>query len=162
MAPVTVRPATPADGETLLRLIDGLARYEKLSPPDAAARQRILADLARDEPPFWAVLAEVAGEAVGYALCADCYSTFAGRPKFFLEDLYVEPGARGTGAGFALFRECAREALRRGCSAMVWEVLDWNRPSIDFYERLGAVHQKMWLPYRMEAEVMRQLPGLKA
>jgi len=159
MPNVSIRPATAADAEAVLALITELAAYEKLTPPDEAARGRIRAAMALDEPPFWTIVAESGGHPVGYAMCVQMYSTFSGKPKLFLEDLYVQPHVRGSGAGFALFQACAREAVRRDCSAMAWEVLDWNQPSIDFYERLGARFQKTWLPYRIErADIEKLLP----
>lgn len=77
--------------------------------------------------------------------------------KLFLEDIFVAPEARGTGAGFALFREVAREAERRGCGAMEWLVLDWNRLGMDFYHRLGGQHEEIWLPYAMERDAIERV-----
>jgi GNAT superfamily N-acetyltransferase len=155
---VTIRPATPADGETLLSLINGLAEYEKLTPPDAAGRVRLLADLAGGSR-FDALLAEADGEGVGYAIFFPMYSTFAGRPKVYIEDIFVKPEARSTGAGFALFRAIAAEALVRDCLGLEWEVLDWNRLAIDFYERLGGEHDTRWLRYALGEDAMRRLAG---
>ena len=75
---------------------------------------------------------------VGLALYYFTYSTFLGRPTLYLEDLFVLPKERGNGAGKALLRELAAIAVRRGCGRMEWTVLDWNTPSIRFYEKLGA------------------------
>lgn len=156
--PVTVRRATAADGDTLLRLIKGLADYEKLTPPDEAAGDRIVKDLF-DGRRFSAFLAEAGGAAVGYAIVYETYSTFRGLPKLYLEDVFVEPEARATGAGIALFRSVAADALARGCDALEWEVLDWNQLAIDFSERIGGKHETAWLPYRMERERLEELAG---
>jgi GNAT superfamily N-acetyltransferase len=162
MSGVRVRPATVADGETLLALIDGLAAYEKLTPPDAAGKQRFLADLARDPPRFGAFIAEVNGQAVGYSVYFEIYSTFSVRAKLYMEDLFVHPDHRSTGAGFALIRALADEAVRRDCVGIEWECLDWNRLAIDFYERIGGRHDTQWLRYSMDEAAMHGLAGYSA
>ena len=159
---VTVRPATPADGDALVTLIRALAGYEKLTPPDDAAAERIVADLGTDPRRFDCLLAEVGGETVGYALFFDTYSTFRGKPKLYLEDIFVEPNHRSTGAGFALFTAVAREAVRRHCVALEWAVLDWNRLALDFYDKLGGHHQREWLPYRLEGDALDRLATVDA
>jgi GNAT superfamily N-acetyltransferase len=147
---VEVRALQPADVPRLLELIDGLADYEKLVRPDAAARERLAADATRDPPAFLTLLAEAHGEIVGYAIYFFTYSSFRARPTLYLEDIFVLPSQRGLGAGMALFRACAREAVKRECARMEWQVLAWNEPSIAFYERLGARHLDDWLPFRLD------------
>jgi GNAT superfamily N-acetyltransferase len=156
---VLVRPVAAGDTARLLELIDGLADYEKLPRPDAAARQRLAADATADPPRFFALLAEVDGLAVGYAIYFLTYSTFLARPTLYLEDIFVLPAWRGRGAGIGLFRECARRAVALGCGRMEWQVLNWNTPSIQFYERLGARHQASWLPFRLDAEALASMGG---
>ena len=156
MSSVTIRRATAADGDTLLRLIRGLADYEHLDPPDDAAAERLKRDLAEGAR-FEALLAERNGDAIGYALYFDNYSTFRALPVLYMEDLFVVPAARGTGAGFALLRAVIEAAVRRGCCELEWNVLDWNRPSIDFYERAGAVFEKQWLQYTLDRASMERL-----
>ena len=157
MADVTVRAATPADGETLLRLIEGLADYERLTPPDAEGRVRFLAELERQPARTWCFLAEIDGAAVGYTVLCETFSTFSAKPKLFLEDIFVVPEARSTGAGFALFRSAAEFGVQRDCATLVWEVLDWNQLAIDFYERLGGRNFAGWSMYRMSREAMESL-----
>lgn len=152
-----VRQARRADGETLLRLIDGLADYERLTPPDAEGRQRFLQELTRRPRRTWCYLAEADGAAVGYSVLCETFSTFSAKPKLFLEDIFVLPYARNSGAGYALFRHAVEEAVRRDCSALVWEVLDWNQLAIDFYERLGGRKFEGWSMYRMEREAMEEM-----
>jgi GNAT superfamily N-acetyltransferase len=158
-AEVTVRAARPDDGPALLSLIEALAHYEKLTPPDAPSRERFLAHLASDDRPFDALLAEVDGNPVGYAVFFETYSTFRAAPKLYLEDIFVLPDFRGSGAGYVLFAAVARHARDRGCVEMEWEVLDWNRLAIDFYERLGARRDTQWLTYRLDRDGIERIAG---
>ena len=158
---VQVRPATPSDAETWLSLIDALADYEKLARPDAEARQRLLVDAFGEQPRTAVYLAEIGGRVVGYAITLFTYSSFLALPTLYLEDIFVLESYRGQGAGYTLFRHCVDEAYRRGCGRMEWQVLDWNRPAIEFYEKLGARQMKEWLPYRMVREDMEALLGNK-
>jgi GNAT superfamily N-acetyltransferase len=156
---IVVRALQQRDITRLLELIDGLADYEKLPRPDAGARQRLAADALADPPRFHALLAELDGVVVGYAIYFFTYSTFVARPSLYLEDIFVLPAARGQGAGLALFRACAQEAVRQACGRMEWQVLSWNEPSIRFYERLGARHLDDWLPFRLDGEMLVQVGG---
>jgi GNAT superfamily N-acetyltransferase len=149
---VKVRPATPGDGPDILRLIKGLADFEKLAPPDEAAQKRLLEDAFGPRPRFDIFVAEVEGTIAGYAFIFETYSTFQARPKLYLEDIFVSEEYRGYKVGLALFRQCVAEAERRDCGRMEWAVLDWNRHAINFYERLGARHQQEWLPYGLNRE----------
>jgi GNAT superfamily N-acetyltransferase len=154
---VVVRALSDADVPRWLELIDGLADYEKLARPDAEARQRLATDALSDPPRFRSLLAEVDGEIVGYAIFFFTYSSFRARPSLYLEDIFVLPEQRGQGAGIALFRACAREAVANACARMEWQVLAWNEPSIAFYERLGARHLSDWLPFRLDDDALRQV-----
>ncbi len=152
---VEVRPLASGDIPVLRDLIDGLADYEKLPRPDPGARARLAADALADPPRVRALIAAVGGEVVGYAIYFFTYSTFLARPTLYLEDLFVRPEERGRGAGSALFRACAREAVRSGCGRFEWQVLAWNAPSIAFYEARGARHLEDWLPFRLDGEALR-------
>lgn len=149
---LAIRPATPADVERFLELVDALADYEKLARPTQEARERLARDGFGDAPLFHPYLAELDGVAVGYAIVFYTYSSFLALPTLFLEDLFVLEEARGRGAGNALFRFVAGEAVRRGCGRMEWVVLDWNQPAIDFYERMGARRLTEWYTYRLAGE----------
>jgi GNAT superfamily N-acetyltransferase len=151
---VLIRKLLPADVGRLLELIDGLADYEKLARPDAAARERLAADAIGTPPRFWTLLAEVDGLVVGYAIYFFTYSTFRARPTLYLEDVFVLPEHRGVGAGLALFRAVARQAVANDCARMEWQVLAWNEPSIAFYQRLGAQHLEAWLPFRLDDDAL--------
>jgi GNAT superfamily N-acetyltransferase len=156
-AAIQIRPATASDADVWLSLIDALADYEKLERPDAAARQRLLLDAFGETPRTEVYLAESDGRVVGYAITLFTYSSFLALPTLYLEDLFVLESHRGQGAGYGLFTHCVEEAHRRGCGRMEWQVLDWNRLAIDFYEKLGARQMKEWLPYRMVREDMEAL-----
>lgn len=153
----SVRPLAASDVPRLLELIDGLADYEKLPRPDVAARQRLTADATSSPPRFRTLLGEVEGQIVGYAIYFFTYSTFLARPTLYLEDIFVLPESRGAGAGMALFRACAHEAVINQCARMEWQVLAWNTPSIAFYERLGARHNADWLPFRLDGDALTRL-----
>jgi GNAT superfamily N-acetyltransferase len=108
-------------------------------------------------PYFETLICRRAGRPVGFALYFFTYSTFLARPSLYLEDLFVLPEERGTGAGQALLRALARIALGRGCGRMEWAVLDWNRPAIRFYQRLGARLRKEWILTRLTGAPLRKL-----
>lgn len=154
---VVVRALEASDIPQLLDLIDGLADYEKLARPDADARHRLAADALADPPRFQSLLAEIDGQVVGYAIYFFTYSTFRARPSLYLEDVFVLPEWRGHGAGVALFRACARAAVKLDCARMEWQVLSWNEPSIQFYRRLGARHLEDWLPFRLDDDALRSV-----
>jgi GNAT superfamily N-acetyltransferase len=154
---LVLRPGTAADVPLVLSLIRELATYERA--PDAVLASE--ADLLRDgfgaAPLFRTLLAEVDSVPVGFAFFFLAYSTWRGRPTLYLEDLFVRPAARGKGVGRALMQALAAEAVRLGCARFLWQVLDWNTPSIAFYESLGAEVQREWLTCRMEGEALLAL-----
>ncbi len=156
VASITIRQAIPADASTILSLINALADFEKLMPPDADAKERLIRDAFSERPRFDVYLADVQGVTAGYAFVFETYSTFLAKPTLYLEDLFVLPDYRQQRVGFALFRHCVAEAERRACGRMEWTVLDWNQHAIDFYNRQGARHLSEWLHYRlMEDDIAR-------
>lgn len=152
---VRIRPLEANDLEAFLGLIDELAAYEHLSPPDAAARARLSRDALANPPRFCTLLAEISGRPVGYAVYFETYSTFLALPTLYLEDLFVIPDARDRGVGRALFSACSEQAVRRGCGRLDWQVLTWNDLAIGFYEHLGAqpLHAD-WRSYRLEGRAL--------
>lgn len=154
---LATRPAALDDVPLLVTLIRELAAYER-APESALATE---ADLRRDgfgpSPAFRALIAEDDGVPVGFALYFFSYSTWRGRPCLYLEDLFVRETHRGRGAGLALMRALAVQALERQCPRLVWQVLDWNQPAIDFYERLGARIAREWLTVRLEDDALARL-----
>lgn len=150
---IAVRPAVPTDSEAILMLIDALAEYEKLDPPTAEAKNRLLRDAFSPQPRFNIFLAEIAdGTPAGYAFVLETYSTFLALPTLYLEDLFVLPEFRGSGAGKALFAKVTAEAKSRGCGRVEFVVLDWNQLARDFYHRKGARHLEDWCFYRLDAD----------
>jgi GNAT superfamily N-acetyltransferase len=157
LADFRLRDATREDVPHVLRLIRELAHYER-APEAVVATEE---DLARDgfgaEPRFRVVLAERAGEVVGFAFYFFAYSTWEGRPVLYLEDLFVEPAHRKLGIGLALMKRLARVAVDAGCTRFHWQVLDWNAPAIAFYGRLGARILGDWRSVRVDGESLRAL-----
>jgi GNAT superfamily N-acetyltransferase len=135
---LNIRTATRDDVPTLLALICELATYEKKREKAVVTEADLLRDAFGSAPKFRALIAEWEGEPAGYASFFYFYSTFQGRPALFLEDLFVLDRLRGKGIGKALLVAVAKLAIEEHCHGLRWEVLDWNRPAINFYEKLGA------------------------
>ena len=95
---------------------------------------------------------------VGYALYFYTYSSFLARPSLYLEDLFVLERYRRRGAGFALFRRCVEEAIKRRCGRMEWAVLTWNEKALEFYEKLGAKRLDDWYVYRLDEKSFSRVP----
>jgi GNAT superfamily N-acetyltransferase len=147
--PFLIRAAEPRDVPVLLRLIRGLAEYEKLAHMAVGTEAQLKDALFGTRPAAEALMAERAGRAVGFALFFTTFSTFLCKSGVYLEDLFVEPAHRGGGIGKALLRRLARLAVERDCGRLEWRVLDWNEPSIAFYESLGAQLMPEWILVRM-------------
>lgn len=156
-AVVTVREATVADAGLILKFIRDLAEYEKLLHEVEATEGDVLRDLFGRSPRVFCDIAEAGGEPVGFALWFYSYSTFRGRHGIWLEDLFVEPHARGLGAGKALLRRLAERCLEQGLARLEWAVLDWNAPSIAFYDSLGAAALDDWTTRRLTGEALHRL-----
>lgn len=149
-----IRPATKADVPQILQFITELAIYEKAEDAVKATEPMIEAALFGPDAHTRCVIAEVDGEAAGFALWFYNFSTWLGKKGMYLEDLYVTPKFRGVGAGKALISRLAQIAAEEDCGRFEWVVLDWNTPAIDFYESIGARAQSEWIIYRMnEAEL---------
>jgi GNAT superfamily N-acetyltransferase len=155
----TIRPATSADVPLILRFVRELAEYER--EPDAVKADEPMLDAALFGPRAVAeaVIAEVDGTPVGFALFFHNFSTWTGLPGIYLEDLYVTPDARGAGVGKALLRHLAGIALDRGCGRFEWAVLDWNTPAIDFYTAMGAESMDEWTVRRVTGDALAKLAG---
>lgn len=155
---VHIRPAGPEDVALILRFVRELAAYER--EPDAVeATEAMLHDALFERRFAESVIAELDGEPVGFALYFHNFSTWLGKPGIYLEDLYVTPQARGTGAGKALLSHVAGVAYDRGCGRFEWSVLDWNTPAIAFYRAMGAVAMDGWTVQRVSGEELKRLAG---
>ena len=156
-AAVRVCRATRRDVPTLVALIRGLADYERLAHECEVTARRIARDGFGRRRAFEALLCRRGRTTIGLALYCFTYSTFLARPTLYLEDLFVLPDERGQGAGHALLSALARIAVDRGCGRMEWTVLDWNTPSIRFYESLGARLRRDWILTRLTGAPLRRL-----
>jgi GNAT superfamily N-acetyltransferase len=156
-AKIAVRPATPADCGAIYGFIRDLAEYEKLLAQVKATEADIRRDLFGPAPRAFCDIAEADGAPVGFALWFYNYSTFAGRHGIYLEDLFVRPQTRGLGAGKALLANLARRCVSEGLARLEWAVLDWNAPSIAFYDALGATALDDWITRRLTGEALARL-----
>jgi GNAT superfamily N-acetyltransferase len=156
-AQIQIDKAALADVPVLLQLIRGLAEYEKLSREVSATEDDLRAALFGSHPVAEAILARFAGESVGFAVFFHNFSTFVGKPGIYLEDLFVLPEHRGKGIGKALLLHVAALANERGCGRFEWAVLDWNRPAIEFYRRLGAQSMDEWMIFRLNGEALTKM-----
>lgn len=152
-----IRFAEAADTPVILSFIRALADYEKLSDACVADEATLKAHLFGARPYAEVLLIEEAGAPAGFALFFHNFSTFLGKPGVYLEDLFVDPAQRGKGYGKALLKRLAEITLERGCGRLEWSVLDWNKPSIDFYLSLGAKPMDEWTIYRLEGETLGKL-----
>lgn len=141
---MVIRLATKDDGPAIIALVEALADYEKLEPPDEEARARLLQDTFGPEPKlrFW--VAEAGSAVVAYAAVFFTYSSFLARPTLYLEDLFVHPDARQRGIATAMLAHLRAEAESAGCGRMEWTVLDWNEPAKKLYEGIGASIMDDW------------------
>ncbi|TSD97321.1 GNAT family N-acetyltransferase [Skermania sp. ID1734] len=152
-----IRRATPADVTAIVGLVEELAEYEKARDLCHVRAEQLRAALFGPEPKVFAHVVDIAGEVVGTAIWFLNFSTWDGLHGIYLEDLYVKPAFRGAGYGTALLRVLAQECVERGYSRLSWSVLDWNTPSIAFYESLGAQPQDEWTGYRLSGAELRKL-----
>ena len=150
---LSIRLATDQDVPVLRSLIRELAAYEKKPQKAVVTEPDLLRDGFGPQPKFRALIARWQGDTAGYASFFYFYSTFQGRPALFLEDLFVLERFRGQGIGKALLSAVAKLAIKENCFGLRWEVLDWNRPAIELYERLGAtfLHERKAVALENEA-----------
>ncbi len=154
-----VRPAVPGDVPVILALVRELAEYEKALDQVEASREQLGEALFPDgrEPAAFAHVAEVDGAVVGGAIWFLSFSTWTGTHGIWLEDLYVTPARRGSGLGQELLSTLGAICVERGYSRLEWWVLDWNTPSIGFYESIGAVAQDEWTRVRLDGRPLGAL-----
>lgn len=154
-----VRPATAQDVTAVLRLVHALAAYEKEPDAVAATEDDFLAALFPEHghPTTFCHVAELDGEVVGIAVWFLSFSTWTGKNGIWLEDLFVLPEHRGSGLGKALLAALAEICVERNYTRLEWWVLNWNAPSIAFYESLGAVAQDEWTTFRLDGSALDAL-----
>jgi GNAT superfamily N-acetyltransferase len=150
-----LRPATTSDAPLNLHFITELAVYEKAEHEVVATVADIEASLFSDASTATALICEMNGEPIGFCVYFFSYSTWLGKKGLYLEDLYVSPKARGSGAGKLMLRHLAAIACETGCGRFEWSVLDWNAPAIGFYESIGASAQSEWVRYRLAGEALK-------
>ena len=141
---LSIRPANVHDAALLVTMIGELAEFERLGHEFGATEEAIVRDAFGPRPKFRAAIAEWDGQPVGYAIFFDFYSSFQGRAGLFLDDIFVRPAFRQHGVGKALLAHVAAIAWREKYFCMRWEVLDWNKTAIDFYNKLGASFLDEW------------------
>ncbi|HXE11251.1 MAG TPA: GNAT family N-acetyltransferase [Bryobacteraceae bacterium] len=154
---LTIRPAESADVSLILSLVRELADYEREPHAVCATEADLLRDGFGAQPRFHCVIAEWEGQPAGFALYFYNYSTWEGRPGIYLEDLYVRPAFRKRGIGRSIFVWLARLAVKEDLGRIVWQVLDWNQPAIDFYRSLGAAPGSEWRTMRLTGPGIRKL-----
>lgn len=154
---VSVRAARPGDAALVHAMIVELADYEQLADEVRAGVSDIEAALFGPRARVFADIAEVDDAPVGMALWFYNFSTFVGRHGIWLEDLYVRPDSRGSGAGRAMLARLARRCVDEGLGRLEWWVLDWNTPAVGFYARLGAEPQRDWTVQRLSGDALAAL-----
>jgi len=157
VAPVRVKAGNAREIPAILKMIRGLAEYEHLEHEMKATAARLRRDGSGRRPYFETLVCSRGTNTIGFALYFYTYSTFAGRPSLYIEDLFVVPEERGKGAGKALLRALARIALKRGCGRMEWLVLRENGPAIRFYDKIGAKLHEEWIVTRLSGKQLKDL-----
>ena len=154
---VAIRPVRPGEAGLVLCFVRELAAYEALLDAVDATEAMIDAALFAPTPRVFCDVAEWDGEPAGFALWFVNFSTFRGRHGLYLEDLFVRPAFRRRGIGRALFRHLAQRCAAEGWTRFEWRVLDWNTPSIAFYESLGAELLREWTVCRLSGDALARL-----
>jgi GNAT superfamily N-acetyltransferase len=157
----SIRAATVDDIPLVLRFIKELADYEKL-PHEVTATEEILRrNLFTERKTAEVLLAREGENYIGFALFFQNFSSFLGKPGIYLEDVFIKPEFRGRGYGKALMVHIARLAQERDCGRFEWSVLDWNKPSLDFYRSLGAIAMDEWTVQRIGVDAIKTLAAQK-
>lgn len=157
MDAITVRAGEREDIPLIFHFIRELAIYERALHEVTTDEAMLEAALFDGRPSAFSLICEKDSEPVGFAIYFYSFSTWLGQYGLFLEDLYIAPEHRGSGAGSALLQYLAKLAVERGCGRFEWNVLDWNVPAIRFYESLGATPQSEWRGYRLSGQALAAL-----
>jgi GNAT superfamily N-acetyltransferase len=159
MSALSIRHAAQGDEDLVLTLLRELAVYEKIEDRFKLTREAIARDFVGPSPRCYCELAFAGDEPVGVMTWYRIYSSFAAARGIFLEDLFVRPEFRGKGFGKALLAHLAKQAVSENAHYVDWFVIDWNEPSIEFYESLRAEQIKGWLSYRLSGNALEDLAG---
>lgn len=151
-----IRLAEPTDTSDIHSVIYELAVYEKAPDEMVATIEQINESLFSDHPVAFCHVAEVEGKIVGIALWFLNYSTWLGKSGIYLEDLFVQPEYRGLGIGKGFMKTLAQLCVERGYERFQWWVLDWNKPSIEFYKSFGAVPMDEWTVFRLSGGALKK------
>jgi GNAT superfamily N-acetyltransferase len=146
---LVIEPIKHSNFNEFLYLVDKLAEYEKLTPPDNKAKIRLRKDGVSANPKYEAFLAKFNGKYVGYLIFFMSYSSFLALPTLYLEDIFILKDFRKKGIGQELFKFCVSKAKEKGCGRIEWHVLEWNKLGIDFYEKNKGKHLTEWYYYRL-------------
>lgn len=157
MSNTQIRRATVADVPAIVGLIEDLADYENARDECLITTEQLHTALFGSKPALFAHVAEADGVVCGTAVWFLNFSTWTGHHGIYLEDLYVKPEQRGSGLGKALLSALAAECVANGYTRLDWAVLDWNTPSIKFYDSLGARPQSDWITYRLQGPALAEL-----
>ncbi len=141
---LNIRPATKDDAYLLKTLIHDLAECDRLEAETIVTNEDVLRDGFGERPKFRALIAEWDRHVAGYALFFEFYSSFQGRAGLFLEDIFVRPSLRKKGIGTELLAAVTKIARDEEDFCLRWEVLDWNKPAIEFYQNLNAEFLDEW------------------
>lgn len=152
-----IRPVEPGDVDVVVELVHELAAYEKEPQSCHLTGEQLSAALFGEQPALFGHVAENDGVIIGFALWFKNFSTWNGVHGIYLEDLYVRPAERGSGAGRALLETLAAVCVQRGYSRLEWWVLDWNTPAHGFYRRLGAERMDEWTVWRLTGDALARL-----
>jgi len=138
-------------------LISELAKFEHLSPPDEAGKERLRTHALQANPYYEAFVARTGNRAVGYIIYYFSYSSFKAKPTLFLEDIFLLEDVRAKGLGKKMFLFCVKKAKEAGCGRMEWSALNWNKNAIRFYESMGAKALSEWTYFRMTEEAINEI-----
>jgi GNAT superfamily N-acetyltransferase len=155
--PFTIDPVTPDDLRVLLELIRELARFEKLEDEVKATPETLNESFFGQTPVAGGLLARQGEQVVGYAIYFYTFSSFVGRRGIWLEDLYVRPQFRKQGFGRALIQAVAGIGVKHDCGRFEWTALNWNKPALEFYQKLGAQTLGEWVILRLNQDGLRHV-----
>lgn len=144
-----IEKVTSENFTDFLNLINKLAEYEKLQPPDIEAQKRLLSDCITDKPKYKAYLGKIGDKAVSYIIYFFTYSSFLALPTLYLEDIFVLQEFRQNGVGEKMFNYIKQVAKKEGCGRIEFTVLTWNKSAQEFYAKNGAKRLEDWYFYRV-------------